>query len=708
MKKNLLALPLVGLWLMSAGISAAEETKKEEIVELEEMVVTGTREKAKLKEVPASIGVITKEEMKSVKPRHTADVLNRIPGVHVNVLGSETHSTGIRQPTNTQPLYLFMEDGIPIRTTGIFNHNALMEINLPGVERTEVVKGPASSLYGSSAVGGVINFMTKKPPLTPEAEISMEGSEQGYWRTAISGGQTIGKTGYRIDAANVTMRDDWRDYADWDKQSFTLRIDRYLSDTSTLKTVFSYNHLDFDMMGSIYENDYRQRPWYSYNNFSWRRSEAARLSFAWDKEWTPKDSTSATAYLRYNDHEQIPSYTVSFSKPYFATGAPTTGNGTKNDAEFTTLGLQLRQKKDFDFLRGRILAGLDAEMSPFHYAETRLTVTRNNTTGKYTAYRRSSGTGYSLDYDVMVQTVAPYIQAEFSPFEKLRIILGLRYDTIEYDYDNNLSVRTTTTGGKIRLSDRRQNFEHLTPKVGLNYLAAKNINVYANYSQGFVPPEASATFKGDAAGDLKEQTADNYEVGMRGEFFKKRVTVDLAAYLIKMQDEFVSYSAGGGVPSVTSNAGESESRGIEVGLGLKPLDWVSLNVAYSYAVHEFDRYRVSPTVNYNGKDKPSGPRHTSNIRLGIKPPCLPGSDIELERDYQGEYWMDNANTTEYNGHTLWNLRASYNWKDITVWVHCLNLLDEQYAFSASRSGSDPASYTAGDPKTVFVGMTYRF
>jgi len=710
LKKSVLTLLALGFLVSSVAPGVAEEVKKEsdEIVELEEVVVTGTREKAKLKEVPASIGVVNKEEMKAVKPRHTADVLNRIPGVYINNLGSETHTTGIRQPTSGSPVYLFMEDGIPIRTTGIFNHNSMAEINIPGVERVEVVKGPASSLYGSSAMGGVINFMTRKPPLAPETEISMEGSEQGYWRTTVSGGHTVGNTGYRVDASNVTMRDNWRDYADWDKRSLTMRIDRYLSDTSTLKTVLSYSNLDFDMMGTIYERDYQSRPWYSENMFSWRRMEAIRLSFAWDKEWTSKDSTSATLYLRRNDHEQIPSYTVLFNKAYYQAGASATGSGTKNDSEFTTLGLALRQKKDFDFFKTRVLVGLDAELSPSHYAESRLTITRNLTTGKYTSYRRSGQEGYSLDYDVMIRNIAPYAQVEIEPVKDLRFIVGVRYDTIEYDYDNNLSVRTTTTGGKIRLSDRRNTFEHLTPKVGLNYLVAKNVNVYANYSQGFAPPEVSATFKGDAAGDLMEQTADNYEIGMRGEFFNKRVTIDLAGYLIKMQDEFVSYNPGGGAPSYTSNAGESESRGIEVGLGLKPLDWVSFNVAYSYAVHEFDRYRISTTTNYNGKDKPAAPRHSSNIVLGVKPPFLKGFDIELERAYQGEYWLDNANTAEYNGHTLWNLRSSYNWKDLTVWVHCLNMLDKQYAFSSSKSGSDPAKYTAGDPKTIFVGFTYKF
>jgi len=65
---------------------------------------------------------------------------------------------GIRQPISTNAVYQYLEDGIPIRPLGVFNHNSLNEMNLAGSESVEVVKGAASSLYGSNAVGGAVNF----------------------------------------------------------------------------------------------------------------------------------------------------------------------------------------------------------------------------------------------------------------------------------------------------------------------------------------------------------------------------------------------------------------------------------------------------------------------------------------------------------------------------------------------------------------------
>ena len=81
-------------------------------------------------------------------------------------LGNEQHEMSIRQPMTTKSLFLYMEDGIPIRPLGVFNHNAMNEINIAGIDSVEVVKGAASSLYGSNAVGGAVNFLTAAPSRT--------------------------------------------------------------------------------------------------------------------------------------------------------------------------------------------------------------------------------------------------------------------------------------------------------------------------------------------------------------------------------------------------------------------------------------------------------------------------------------------------------------------------------------------------------------
>jgi outer membrane cobalamin receptor len=90
--------------------------------------------------------------------------MNRLAGVHVSELSGEGHSMAIRQPITTKPMYLFLEDGIPTRATGFFNHNALYEVNIPQSGGIEVLKGPGTAMYGSDAIGGVVNVLTRAAP----------------------------------------------------------------------------------------------------------------------------------------------------------------------------------------------------------------------------------------------------------------------------------------------------------------------------------------------------------------------------------------------------------------------------------------------------------------------------------------------------------------------------------------------------------------
>lgn len=100
--------------------------------------------------------------------------MGQIPGVAVAVTNGEGHTTAIRHPFTTNPVYLFLEDGIPIRSTGFFNHNALYEINIPQSGGIEVIRGPGTALYGSDAIGGVINVLTRPPPA--QREVTLGGT----------------------------------------------------------------------------------------------------------------------------------------------------------------------------------------------------------------------------------------------------------------------------------------------------------------------------------------------------------------------------------------------------------------------------------------------------------------------------------------------------------------------------------------------------
>jgi len=184
---------------------------------METVVVTASRAETRLTDTPLAISQIARDEIDSRQAAFTGEVLNKIAGVYMSDLGNEQHSMAIRQPITTNAVYLYLEDGIPIRPLGLFNHNSLYEVNLESSGSIEVIKGPASSLYGANSVGGTVNFLTRAPSRTTTAELGLQGSDQGYWRTHADLSGTEGNLGGRLSAYVSRRNGGWQEHNDAEK-----------------------------------------------------------------------------------------------------------------------------------------------------------------------------------------------------------------------------------------------------------------------------------------------------------------------------------------------------------------------------------------------------------------------------------------------------------------------------------------------------------
>jgi outer membrane cobalamin receptor len=284
-----------------------------------DVVVSATREEERRVEVPITIGVIDGAVLRSVKPAHPSEIMNKIAGVWVNVTGGEGHMTAIRQPLGTDPVYLFLEDGVPSRSTGFFNHNALYEINIPQADRIEVSKGPANALYGSDAIGGVINVSTRAPSRTPELTFSGEGGENAWGRGLISVSNTWGRTGIRADV-NYTRTDGWRQATDYDRQAGTLRWDQDLGGGARLRTLATFSLIDQHTAGtsSVSRDDYLNNPTTNYTPISLREVKAYRASTAFSKE-TARGLFSVTPYARYDWMRLLPNWSLTYDPQDYTT-----------------------------------------------------------------------------------------------------------------------------------------------------------------------------------------------------------------------------------------------------------------------------------------------------------------------------------------------------------------------------------------------------
>lgn len=684
------------LFLVSFPFAAFSEDK--ETTKLEDVVVTGTREAESAKEVPQTVGVVKGEEIKDIKPSHPSQVMNRVPGVWIRQTTGEGHVTAIRQPLSTNPLYLFLEDGIPIRSTGFFNHNALYEINMPGADRIEVMKGPGTALYGSDAIGGAINALTKAPSLTPEIDITPEAGEYGWYRLLLSGSNTWDNNGFRLDL-NDTHTDGWQDDTAYDRQAATLRHDYMLDTTLNIKTVLAYSKIDgHGESAGLSKADYETRPSYSYTTFNFRKVDAFRLSFDIEKEVSEgKGLISVIPYYRQNEMHLFPGWGI------FKSGA--NYFGSDYTTRFQSFGLLGKYRYDFEPMRTRLILGIDLDYSPGEYFERRIQAYK--TGDKYTSYTYVTSTTNNYDYDATFTGVSPYIHTEVSPIEKLRFTLGARYDDMSYDYDTHLDANSN------RPADAKKSFQHLSPKAGLTYLFTKDVSAFLAYNHGFRVPSSGDLFKGSngtasTSVNLQPIKIDSYETGIKTGFLDNKLSLDASLYLMQKKDDIVSYSVTTGL-SERRNAGKTEHKGVEVGLGVQPIKEIGMNVSYSYAKHTYIDYRVSSTVDYSGKEIAAAPRQIVNTRLHYAPQIFNGGKIELEWIKLGEYWLDDANTEKYDGHDLFNVRASYKFNPAwEIYARAINITDELYAESASKSSGSAAQYNPGMPRTFYAGVAYKW
>ena len=620
--------------------------------------------------------------------------MQRVPGVHVNVTGGEGHMTAIRQPITTKAVYLYLEDGIPTRSTGFFNHNALYEINVPQSERIEVLKGPGSALYGSDAIGGVINVDTKPSPTEPEADVSVEAGSFGWQRLLLSGGSTIDNDGYRA-SLNATHTDGWRDSTQYDRQSATVRWDRSLESGASLKTVLSTSDIDQQTAGSsrLLEVDYLNDPTINYTPISYRKVSALRLSTAYEKE--ASDSLlSVTPYVRSNSMELLPNWALSYDPTVYE---------TKNDS----LGVLLKYRQDYKPMRTRVVYGMDVDYSPGGRLEQQIAATKVGNI--YTSYTIGS-TLY--DYDATYAAMSPYAHVEFSPSENWRVTTGLRYDSMSYKYDNKLTE--LATGSHIRPADTTVNFSHLSPKIGATYKISSSTSGFLSYRNAFRAPSEGQLFRSGKAinsVDLKPIKVASIETGLRSK--SKNSNYNLSIYLMNKIDDILTYKHPDGTRE-TMNAGETSHKGIEIGYGRKLTPALSLDIAASYATHTYEEWNPQTGVSYSGNEMESAPNLIANTRLGHKSSFLNGGKMELEWVVLGEYWMDAANTNKYAGHDVFNLRMNHFINNkLELFARVMNVTDVRYATAAKYSAAafgnpEKFEYSPGMPRTGYIGMKYKF
>jgi outer membrane receptor protein involved in Fe transport len=662
------------------------------------VVVSATREIQRRADASATIDVVDGAEVRLARAAHPAGILKRVAGVYVSQLSGEGHSMALRQPITTKPMYLYLEDGVPTRATGFFNHNALYEVNIPQSGGIEVLKGPGTALYGSDAIGGVVNVLTRPAPASPSAELALEGGGYGYSRLLGTGGFTSGTNGVRADL-NLTRVTGWRDDAPYTRESGTVRWDHFGAGGLTARSTVTASRIDQNDVIPSSQAEFDARSPANRSPLAFRAVRAVRAASALEKE-RGRALWSVTPYARHDVLDLLPSWQLTYDPQLWS---------TRNNS----VGVLAKYRRDFAPLRARVIVGADADYSPGSFTADRAVLTTSGA-GAARVYEDYTPGARQYDYDVTYASVSPYLHAELSPLSKLRLDAGLRYDASSYDYETNLAA--SDTGAHRVPGSTTRRYSRLSPKVGATLELTPAVNVYASYRAGFRAPSQGQLFQQNSAAstvDLKPVRAASYEAGVRGQV-GRRLVYGVAAYSMAIEDDIITFVT----PEnrrVATNAGETRHRGVEASAGAALLPALRLDLAYSVSSQRYERWTpqaargTTPAVDYSGKLIEQAPRDLANALVTWSPKPLRGGRLGAEWTHAGRYAMDPANTRFYGGYEVVNLHANtFVTPAVELFARVINLADRNYAELAAYDAFQREQYTPGSPRTVYAGARYSW
>ena len=691
-RKILISTKIAAIVLALTPAIGNSQSGQQAIEEIE--VFANSRRSEGLTSVNAAVSVLDEEELGLILHTHYQEALSRVPGFSGNRNNGQESLMALRSPVLTGAgacgAFLIAENGIPVRSAGFCNVNEMFDTHSEYAQSIEVIRGPASSFWGSNALHGLVNVRLPQPGEI--GEISLEQGPRGSYRAKTAIGSDSGNFKQSLYFTGIS-EEGYRDDSGVDQQKASWLYEYTLANGIQMEGGFTYNNLNQETAGYVagtkaYEDSNRRDT--NPNPEAYRDSQSTR---AWTRftmesgDW----EITATPYFR--------EVNMSFVQHYLP-GQPI------EDNEHRSIGVQIAAFRELSN-NSTFSWGLDAESTEGAYKENQ----PNPTTGALFT-RRTVPQGMHYDYEVEANQFAVFANYETPLTDRLDLSIGARLENIDYEYDNlMLDGRTDANGvacgfGGCRFSrpaDRDDDFSDISPKLGLSYELNGSHNLFVRAQRGIRAPQSTELYRlqgSQSVADLDSVELDSYELALQGAGSNWNYSASL--YWMDKENEVLKDSS-----RMNLNGSHTKHQGFEVAVGYDLTNSLSLAGVYSLADHTYENDLVSGGQNINGNDIDTAPDHFGNLRLTYRP--AENLLAELELVHMGEYYTNPENTASYDGHDLLNLRLQYDVNDdFMIYLNALNITDEEYAERADWSGWVGDRYFPGEPARIFVGFTWKY
>jgi outer membrane receptor protein involved in Fe transport len=676
---------MLGILVLVCGNLAGQDTS---YTQLTTIVVSANKLKEKRIESPVAISILSPKIVDETKAQRIDFLLNKVSGVYMPTIGNEQHMMSIRQPISLKGLYLYLEDGMPIRTSGLFSSNALIEVNSSNIHSIEIIKGPASALYGAEAIGGVVNILTTPVPSKANAFISTQINNTGFKKLDLSWGAPTKTGGWLITGAWTDQNKGITEYSDFSKKA--LSVKRNFRVNNKLKGYQNLQYINYytQMTGSLDSIKFFQKNFGTQQSFTFRKIDALRFRQNLEYNWNSQSNTTLNFMYRNNTMDQNPAYSIA------STSNPTKFKGQVNSNHFDAYVLDLQHVWSIPMLNSKIMLGGYWDITNQNLIANYIDIVKDTSIGKFTKYTYPSRDSLITNYNTAISNKAIYFNYIANLKKNIRLNMTMRYDNFEYQFNNLLPLGTPSA---------KNNFTQFTPKLGLTY-NLRNWGSYINYSKGFVPPQITEIYNAIRVPYLLPQDFSNMEIGSWFQY--QKISAEVSMYSLQGKNEIISVRQTDGV-NLNQNSGATSHMGIEyqVRYQLAPTMEISLNG--SNTRHKYLN-TIIKGVNVSGKEMNAAPHLFNNVSFSWKPTKILRGAIEWM--HQSGYYMDETNTTKYPGFDLLNARFGLQLKKSELWLNVLNLTNTYYSTMATKNfsvkGSSAYSYYLGEPRSITIGWRW--
>ena len=651
-----------------------------------EVVVTAARVQIPLRENPAATTVVGPSVL-AAQPRTAGaeEALALVPGVKVDnqADGERVHLSirgqGILTERGIRGIEVLL-DGIPLNDPTGFAPD-LFDVDWATVRKIEVLRGPASALYGGSASGGIINIITRDGGHEPAGgRVRLISGSHGFRKTLLEGGGTSDGMTYRVSASRM-WGDGYRDHTKFSAANLYSKV-RIIDHPGAHVTLIAAGTRFFNEnaeglnIEQVFQNPRQANPdSLTFNEYQLTRRGTGGVTG--DLAVGEHGALRFAGYLRSTDwKESVPSSIdhrtyVNFGGYLQYTRTMTLG-GLSDEL---SLGTDLGWQHINDFRNPNLGLGVEG---PDKLSDDTI---------------HQSGTGVFM-----------LNRLELSP--AWSVMLGLRYDSISNDLNDNCRV------GGMDLSGGRD-FSKATARAGVSWNPTETLGFYASWGQGFLPPATeelanNPDHMGGFNRHLTPATSQGEELGVRA-VIAGRLNVDTSVFHLTTKNDFGRYR----IPSrpletFYRNAGDSTRWGLETSVVWFPVDPLRLQLAYTYSDFTYDAVLMGDTL-YTGTHLPNSPRH--QLGFDARYDLSPAISVGLSSELESRAYIDATNTTWIGGYTLWGARVAWHLRLFgargDLLVSARNIGGKKY-IAFTEPDPDGNSYQPAPRQEYFCGMVLRF